>query len=236
MFDLFGKERTGLQAALGLAEAEKAKLQEANASLSQSLKNKEAKLDQLSRQHDHQEQLAIARQETIERLESRLRQQEKGVPNDLAEQIHHIRHASFEEIDTMLTLLEESKEGLMAHEVESFTERFNENFEEIFSFINIIKEIADQTNLLAVNATIESAKAGEHGRGFSIVADEIGKLSTKTEHTLSDIKAQIKIIKSDFHHDAESLKTDRQDIELLNEIAEKLQSLKIYYEKLISIP
>ncbi len=100
------------------------------------------------------------------------------------------------DVDKSLNQLDASNQDVMT-EVENIqkqTQQNNESVEKIIAAVSYISDIADQTNLLSLNASIEAARAGETGKGFAVVAEEIGKLANQSNEASTEISELVNLL------------------------------------------
>ncbi|WP_457598518.1 methyl-accepting chemotaxis protein [Hydrogenimonas sp.] len=122
------------------------------------------------------------------------------------------------------TISQIENNAVVENELAERLQQLSHDAEQVKEVLTVISDIADQTNLLALNAAIEAARAGEHGRGFAVVADEVRKLAERTQKSLADINATINIIVQAIMDSSGEMNRNSENVNRLTEDASQVQS------------
>jgi methyl-accepting chemotaxis protein len=131
-------------------------------------------------------------------------------------------------VDNVITDVQQLSEE-MSNSMEAVN-RLADNSTNISSILGTIKGIAEQTNLLALNAAIEAARAGEQGRGFAVVADEVRTLASRTQGSAEEIEGLIKEVQQNIHRAVETMEINQKmvnkTVDSSGQVGEALESIR----------
>lgn len=127
-----------------------------------------------------------------------------------------------------------SDQAVQAENSSKIIHRLDDNGRKIGSILDVIKTIAEQTNLLALNAAIEAARAGEQGRGFAVVADEVRTLANRTSQSTEEIEAMIGSLQSDAGQAVQAIQVGNEQAEKSVGLIEKVTEQVLNISKIIS--
>jgi methyl-accepting chemotaxis protein len=145
----------------------------------------------------------------------------KHSKEDMVKANNHLKEAN----SVVLKLTEDIQNSARTEiELAQKIQQLSSDAEQVKNILDVIGDIAEQTNLLALNAAIEAARAGEHGRGFAVVADEVRKLAERTQKSLVEINATINVIVQSIMDSSEQMSVNSKKVEELASTANGVET------------
>ncbi len=175
----------------------------------------ESRQDMEAQNRDSNDQIiesASSLNDTIENITNTTIVDFKDMINNIVQRIHDVSQKENEMVGNLQALVQ--------------------NANETKAILLTIGDIADQTNLLALNAAIEAARAGEHGRGFAVVADEVRKLAERTQKSLAETSATTNVLIQSISDSSDALNKNADDV---NEISDDVSGVSTKMDEIISI-
>ncbi len=197
---------------------------EANRISSQQMQELEKLFEQLKNTASMAEQQTQSSQvsaNSLEQMAESMRQMasEAASTQEAAQDVRREADASIDILEQTITYIDQVSKHI--NQVAEDMKSLDVSAENIGRILNLIKDIADQTNLLALNAAIEAARAGEAGRGFAVVADEVRKLAEKTMEATGEVNMAVDSIQENVRNSVSSTKTSVELSQKTTELAKK---------------
>ncbi|WP_278182538.1 methyl-accepting chemotaxis protein [Vibrio misgurnus] len=172
---------------------------------------------ELNRAIDEQTSQTVSLSSAMEEIESSVREIAQSTEHTLNLVTQSVEHSDKAQTDMTANVVMLEQLSLELNQVTQTNQELGQESVSIASILDTIAGISEQTNLLALNAAIESARAGEHGRGFSVVADEVRNLAAQTTHSAQEIQSKIERLQ---------LKTDLAAKQISNCLSGMTQSMQ----------